>query len=109
MLGQPDVRTVILLEGINDIGRGVATSADQLIRAYRQLIARAHSENTCIVGGTMTPFKGSGYYSEQKEAIRVAVNEFVRTSNEFDSVVDFERATRDPSTPQRFLPAYDVG
>jgi lysophospholipase L1-like esterase len=109
VLSQPDVRTVVLLEGINDIGGGQATSSDQLIQAYRSLIARAHADRTCIVGGTLTPFEGAGYYSEAKEVIRSEVNEWIRTSGEFDAVIDFDKATRDPNKPKRFLPAYDVG
>jgi lysophospholipase L1-like esterase len=109
VLSQPDVHTVILLEGINDIGGGVATSADQLISAYRQLIARAHSENTCIIGGTMTPYKGAGYFTPAGEQVREQANRWIRTSGEFDGVVDFDKATRDPQHPRVFLPAYDSG
>jgi lysophospholipase L1-like esterase len=109
VLSQPDVHTVVFLEGINDIRNGSATSPDQLISAYRALIARAHSRNVCIVGGTLTAFKPSTAYTPEKEAIRVAVNEFVRTSGEFDGIVDFDAATRDPADPQSFLPAYDSG
>jgi lysophospholipase L1-like esterase len=109
VLAKPGVRTVILMEGINDINGGQAASADQLIAAYRQLIARAHAEDTCILGATMTPFKGLGSYTDQKEAIRTAANKFIRTSGEFDGVVDFDKATRDPADPLRFLPLYDSG
>ncbi|MFC0553307.1 SGNH/GDSL hydrolase family protein [Planotetraspora thailandica] len=109
VLAKPGVRTVILMEGINDINGGQATSGDQLIAAYRQLIARAHAEGTCILGATMTPFKGLGSYTDQKEAIRTAANEFIRHSREFDGVVDFDKVTRDPADPQRFLPLYDSG
>jgi len=100
---------VIVMEGINDIGNGTATSADQLIAAYKQLIARAHAKDVCIIGATMTPFEGAGYYSEAKEQIRSAVNEFIRTSGAYDGIVDFDQATRDPANPKRFLPAYDRG
>lgn len=109
VLSQPDVHTVIVMEGINDIGNGTATSADQLIAAYKQLIARAHAKDVCIIGATMTPFEGAGYYSEAKEQIRSAVNEFIRTSGAYDGIVDFDQATRDPANPKRFLPAYDRG
>lgn len=109
VLSQPDVHTVILLEGINDIGGGVATSADQLISAYRQLIARAHSEDTCIIGGTMTPYKGAGYFTPAGEQVREQANHWIRTSGEFDGVIDFDKATRDPQHPRMFLPTYDSG
>jgi lysophospholipase L1-like esterase len=109
VLSEPGARTVILMEGINDIGGGQATSADQLIAAYRQIIARVHADGKCIIGATMTPFKGAGYYSDAKEVIREAANQFIRRSGEFDGVIDFDRATRDPDNPTQFLPLYDSG
>ncbi|GGI11722.1 SGNH/GDSL hydrolase family protein [Isoptericola cucumis] len=109
VLAKPDVETVVLLEGINDIGNGDATSADQLVAAYRQLIARAHAADVCIVGATLTPFEGAFYYSEAKEEVRAGVNEWIRTSGEFDAVIDFDAAVRDPENPLAMLPAYDIG
>jgi lysophospholipase L1-like esterase len=109
VLAKPGVETVILLEGINDIGGGQATSADQVIAAYRQIIARVHADGECILGATLTPFQGAGYYSEAKELIREAANEFIRTSGEFDGVIDFDQVTRDPDNPKSFLPLYDSG
>lgn len=124
VLAQPGIKSVIVLMGINDIGwPGVPlapnkepVTADQMIAAYRQLIAQAHTRDVRIVGATLTPFKGAldetpmvGYYSEDKEETRQAVNEWIRTSGEFDAVIDFDKATRDPDDPQRFLPAYDSG
>lgn len=107
VLTKPGVRTVLLLEGINDIYAGATT--DQLIAGYRQLIARVHASGGCIVGGTLTPVGGSFVYTEAKEAVRREVNEFIRTSGEFDGVADFDAATRDPAEPTRLLPAYDGG
>ncbi len=63
----------------------------------------------CIVGGTLTPVGGSFVYTPEKEAARQAVNEFIRTSGEFDGVVDFDAATRDPAEPTRLQAAYDGG
>jgi lysophospholipase L1-like esterase len=107
VLTKPAVRTVLLLEGINDIYAG-ATS-DQLIAGYRQLIARVHASGRCIVGGTLTPVGGSFVYTPEKEATRQAVNQFIRTGGEFDGVVDFDAATRDPADPTRLQAAYDGG
>ncbi|SFH71704.1 Lysophospholipase L1 [Collimonas sp. OK307] len=124
VLNQPNVDTVILLMGINDIGwpsssftpDDPALPADRLIAAYRQLIARAHMRHVRIVGGTLTPFEGAlqdtalkGYYSEAKEQTRQTVNRWIRSSGEFDAVIDFDAAVRDPGHPRRFLPAYDSG
>jgi lysophospholipase L1-like esterase len=109
VLSQPGVSTVIFLEGINDIGSNAVTSAAQLIAADKQIIAQVHADGLRILGGTLTPIKGSGYYSPQHEQIREAVNQWIRTSGEFDGVIDFDKATRDPADPQMFLPAYDSG
>jgi lysophospholipase L1-like esterase len=120
VLAQPGVEYMIVLIGINDIGHpGTGTipasqepTATDLIAGYRQLIARAHAKGIAAFGGTLTPFEGTifpGYYSASKEAIRVAVNNWIRTSGEFDAVIDFEAAVRDPAHPTRMLPAFDSG
>jgi lysophospholipase L1-like esterase len=109
VLSQPAVKTIILLEGINDIGGGQATSIAQVTGAYHQLIDRAHAAGKCVVGATMTPFMGAGYSSPEKELIREGANEFIRRSGEFDAVIDFDKVTRDPDNPTMFLPRYDSG
>ncbi|HEU4567238.1 MAG TPA: SGNH/GDSL hydrolase family protein [Marmoricola sp.] len=109
VLAQPGVETVVVLEGINDIRHDNAKSPEDLIRAYQQLIARAHADGVCVVGATLTPWEGGSLYSEHRNEIRMAVNDWIRTSGAFDSVVDFDKVTRDPSDPARFLPAYDSG
>ncbi|WP_197321139.1 SGNH/GDSL hydrolase family protein [Saccharomonospora sp. NB11] len=110
VLSRPGVHTVVLLEGINDIGNsGDELEAEDLIAVYRQFIARAHDAGLRVVGATLTPFEGAGYYTEAGEGARQAVNEWIRTSGEFDAVVDFDVVVRDPEHPSRFLPDYDVG
>jgi lysophospholipase L1-like esterase len=104
VLAQPNAKTVILLEGINDLSGGA--TADQVIAGDRQIIARAHAAGKCILGGTLTPF---GTSSAQEQAAVVTVNNFIRSSGEFDGVVDFNAAVRDPANPSRILPAYDSG
>jgi lysophospholipase L1-like esterase len=108
--GQVGVRTVVLLLGINDIGvsRGAVT-AEELIAVHRQFVARAHALGIRVFGGTLTPYEGAGYATPEGEADRQALNAFIRTSPIYDGVVDFDRATRDPAHPTRFLPAYDAG
>jgi len=61
------------------------------------------------VGGTLTPMGSSFVYTPEKEAIRQAVNTFIRSSGEFDGVADFDAATRDPADPSRLAAAYDGG
>lgn len=115
VLTQAGVRYVTVLEGINDFGYSVAlvpdqeVSAQQVIVGYRQLIARAHERGLTIYGCTLTPFKGATYYSDAGEAKREAINNFIRTSGEFDAVIDFDQVVRDPQDAPTFLPAYDSG
>jgi lysophospholipase L1-like esterase len=83
-----------------------------MIFGYRQLIARASERGLRIYGATMTPFQNTtipGYYNAANEAKRQAVNRWIRTSGEWDGVVDFDRALRDPGQPLHLLPRYDSG
>ncbi|MEV4754093.1 SGNH/GDSL hydrolase family protein [Micromonospora sp. NPDC049559] len=110
VLGQSGVRSVVLLEGINDIGNSRGSlEPEQLIAVYRQFVARAHEAGIKVVGATILPYEGAGYYSEAGEADRQAVNRWIRTSGEFDAVLDLDAVTRDPANPGRLLPAYDSG
>jgi lysophospholipase L1-like esterase len=112
VLATAGVRYLVVLIGINDIGNSSATNpvtADDLIAAYRQLIHRAHTKGISVIGATLTPFEGAGYYSPEKEVVRQAVNNWIRNNDEFDAVIDFDRVTRDPARPTRLLPAYDSG
>ncbi|MFC4929752.1 SGNH/GDSL hydrolase family protein [Massilia sp. GCM10023247] len=120
VLATAGVRYLIVLIGINDIGHpgsgsapaSEAVTAQDLIAGYRQLIARAHAKGIPVYGATLTPFEGTvfpGYYTPQKETVREAVNNWIRSSDEFDAVIDFDRAVRDPAHPTRMLPAYDSG
>ncbi len=114
VLSQSGVRWMIMIEGINDIGRiardpSQSVTAEELIGAYQQIIERAHTHGIQVIGGTLTPFEGAGYFGEEGEAVRAAVNDWIRTSGAFDGVVDFEAATRDPENPRMFLPAFDPG
>ncbi len=116
VIAQTQVAFVIVLVGINDIGYSAiqvpnpqAVSAEEMIQAYRHLISRAHLKGIKVIGGTLLPFDGAGYFIQEGEAKRQAVNEFIRRSGEFDDVVDFDRVMRDPSHPTRLLPLYDGG
>ena len=117
VLTQSGVTHVILLEGINDIGfpvlfPGPDPSADEIIAGYKQIIERVHAMGLKIFFGTLLPYYPASYFSAAGEAKRQAVNEWVRTSNLHDGVVDFDKAMRDPSDPEPFptlLPAYDSG
>lgn len=116
VLAQSGVRYVIVLEGINDIGRLAhvyvpwdAVTAPQLEWGLKQIADQAHEHGLKIIGATLTPYGGAGYSSTVGEQVREAVNDWIRTSGVFDGVVDFDKITRDPQNPTRFNPAYDSG
>ncbi|HEX7235412.1 MAG TPA: SGNH/GDSL hydrolase family protein [Gammaproteobacteria bacterium] len=112
VLTQTGVTHVIVMEGINDIGVARANpspSADDLIAGHRQLIARAHARGLKIYGATLTPYEGAGYYSPEGEAKRQALNNWIRTSGEYDAVIDFDKVTRDPNSPGKFAAFADSG
>jgi lysophospholipase L1-like esterase len=110
VLSVPGVTHVIVLEAINDIGgarQNPSPTAEDLIAGHKQLIEQAHARGLKIYGATLTPFWGAAYYTEVGEAKRQALNEWIRTSKAYDGVVDFDKATRDPSDPKKFLEKYD--
>jgi lysophospholipase L1-like esterase len=117
VLTVPGITHIILLEGINDIG-GSGTSepyvtmptvtAEELIAAERQVIAKAHMRHIKVIGATILPFSGAFYYAPEKDVVRLAVNKWIRTSGEFDGVIDFDAALRDPAEPDRIRPNLTV-
>ncbi|MFF9808250.1 SGNH/GDSL hydrolase family protein [Streptomyces coeruleorubidus] len=121
-LGAPRVRSVILLEGINDIGNnagpdGKPLTARDLIDGYRALIAKAHAAHVRIYGGTLLPYKnatytntkGGPYYTAAGDAIRQKVNHWILTSHAFDGTIDFAKTVADPTDPLKLRAAYDSG
>lgn len=119
VLAKPDVTSVIVLGGLNDIGFSEVDlpsykpnpeiSVDQLIAGHRQLIAAAHRAGVRITGATLLPMKGAEYYTDTSAAKIRAFNEWMRTSGEYDAVVDFHAAVRNPADPEALDPAFDSG
>src|SRR5581483_11226915 len=115
-MDQPGVRDVIVLEGINDIGIGMARPAEErgvtaarIIAAYQRLIAAAHARGLKIFGATILPYQGAGYFTAAGETIREQVNDWILTSRAFDGVIDFNAVMNDPANPLRLNPFYDSG
>ena len=115
VIAQDGVKYLILCEGVNDIGRtgkpirpNEEVTAELLIAAYKQIIARAHAHGIKVIGGTLTPFEGADYYTPAGEEMRQAVNQFIRTSGRFDGVVDFDKAVADPKHPTRLNPDFNL-
>ena len=129
VLAQPGVRDLIVLEGINDIGwphmkprtakdgtmskegpfAAQGVTADDLIGGLRQIAERAHEHHIKVFAATLTPYEGADYFSQDGEAVRQAVNQWIRTSGAFDGVVDFDAAVRDPAHPSQFRQDYQSG
>ena len=112
VLLQPGVTHVIVLETINDIGMSTdpaSPTVEDLISGHRTLIQRAHARGLKIYGGTLTPFKGAFYWTESGEARRQKLNEWIRTSGEYDGVVDFDAAMRDPKEPAKLRENFQPG
>ncbi|MDR3797705.1 MAG: SGNH/GDSL hydrolase family protein [Terracidiphilus sp.] len=121
VLAPAGVRWVVVFEGVNDLGalsrRGDVAPSEhaalvaRIEAAYEQIVSRAHAHGIRVIGATITPYSGSGYYhpGSAQEADREAVNAWIRTPGHFDDVIDFDRVVSDPEHPDRLLPAYDCG
>jgi lysophospholipase L1-like esterase len=121
VLSQPGVTHLIVLEGVNDLGTLTrdapatpeqhAAQVAQAIEALRQIVARARAHGIVAIGGTIMPFGSSAYYHPDAatEADRQAINAWILTPGNFDAVIDFDAALRDPANPARLNPALDSG
>jgi lysophospholipase L1-like esterase len=118
VVAQPGAEFLVVLLGVNDLGHpGTSAPVDEVVGAedliwgHRQLIARAHQAGLRAYGATVLPFKDDtlGFYSGENERKRSVLNRWIRTSGEYDAVIDFDAAVRDPGDPLRLRPAYDSG
>jgi lysophospholipase L1-like esterase len=110
VLDQSGVRWLIILEGINDIGGSFGTGVgNNLINAFTQMINTAHANGIFVYGATLLPMKGSSYFTTQHEVERQIVNEWIRTTDLLDGIIDMDMALRDPADTLSLLPAADDG
>ena len=116
VLAQSGVKYLIIMESINDIGHAQdpnrpydVVSVEDLIAGLSQLATRAHTHGIKVIGATLAPYVGAKYSSPAGETMREALNQWIRTTNQLDGVVDFDKVTRDPAKPNVFLPADDSG
>jgi lysophospholipase L1-like esterase len=118
VLAQPNAAAVIVLIGINDLGHAQGpgsegfVSAEDLIDGLSQTAARAHERGLKVYAATLTPFIGTvfeGYYSDEKEGRRQAINAWIRHQTAFDGIIDFDKAVEDPDAPGHLRADYDVG
>ncbi len=112
VLAQPGVKWLMILEGINDMNGaarggnapGGAITADDLIAGMKQMIDRAHTHGIKVIGCTLTPY---GNATDAVEAMRQALNKFIRTPGNFDAMVDFDKVIQDPASPRQFKQGYN--
>lgn len=114
VLSVPGVKAIILLEGINDIGRGFTPAgptepvdAAALEAADKQIIIRAHEHGVRVIGATLTPYEGAAYASPAGEAVREELNTWIKTGGAFDAVIDFAPSVADPANPRTFGKQYN--
>ncbi len=108
ILAQRGVKTLVIFEGVNDIGwaRNSEEKCKKLIEAYETLIEKARNAGMKVYMGTITPFKGNDYFSPWHETARQVVNEWIRTTDKIDGVLDFDAEVRDPQDPQKLKAEY---
>lgn len=111
ILGQSGVKKVIIFEGINDIGAAgkgnSETVARLLIESYQAMIKKAKARKMKVYLATITPFKGAGYYSHFHEAIRLTVNDWIKSqAKNVDGIIDFAKLLQDPADDRRMKKEY---
>src|SRR6187399_441085 len=128
VLSLPGVKYVIVFEGVNDIGNrfgpprggpgggagGLSLDqpqidADQMIAGYKQIVARAHEKGIKVIGSPIGPYMGAAYWSEEGEAARQTINDWIVNSGTFDGVVRLDSAFADPAEPRQMREGYHFG
>ncbi|HEY6816297.1 MAG TPA: SGNH/GDSL hydrolase family protein [Croceibacterium sp.] len=124
VLSLPNVKYVIVFEGVNDIGNrfGVPPGgprlpgldqpeidAEQMIAGYKQIVARAHEKGIKVIGSPIGPYMGASYWSEEGEAARQKINDWIVNSGTFDGVVRLDTAFADPAEPRQMREGYHIG
>ena len=125
VLSLPNVKYLIVFEGVNDIGQRFGPrrpnqpnfpgldqpqiTTEQMIAGYKQLIARAHDKGIKVIGATIAPYKGASYWSEEGEAARQQINRWILTGGAFDGTLDFAGAFADPADPQQMAEGLHMG
>lgn len=124
VLALPNVTHLIIFVGVNDIGQrfnprpggpgGLALEqpdidAQQMIAGYRQLIQRARARGITVIGSPIGPYKGASYWSEEGEAARQEINDWIVNSGEFDAVTRLDLAFAEPADPATMREGYHMG
>ena len=111
ILMQNGVKKVIIFEGVNDIGAARSgnseTVARQIIESIQGMVKKAKARKMKVYLGTITPFKGAGYYTHFHEAARLYVNDWIRSqARNVDGILDFAKLLQDPNDDRRMKREY---
>ena len=111
ILMQSGVKKVIIFEGINDIGAAKSgnseTVARQIIESIQGMVRKAKARKMKVYLGTITPFRGAGYYTHFHEAARLYVNDWIRSqAKKVDGILDFAKLLQDPNDDRRMKREY---
>lgn len=125
VLSLPNVKYIIVFEGVNDIGNRFGRrgpnqpnlpgldqpeiTVDQMIAGYKQLIARAHEKGIKVIGSPIGPYKGASYWSEEGEAARQKINDWILKGGAFDGIVRLDLAFADPADTRQMREGYHMG
>jgi len=125
VLSLPNVKYIIVFEGVNDIGNRFGNlgpnqpnipgldqpeiTVEQMITGYKQLIERAHEKGIKVIGSPIGPYKGAAYWSEAGEAARGKINDWILNGGAFDGVVRFDSAFADPADSRQIREGYHFG
>jgi lysophospholipase L1-like esterase len=118
VIAQPGVTHAIIMLGTNDLRNRSAkpeeeVNAAQMIAGLKQLALRGQVRGVKMLGCTLTPYWNEtflpGAWNPRRESVRQAVNAWLREGSAFDSLIDFDRALRDPENPLRMVPRFDCG
>ena len=111
ILMQSGVKKVVIFEGVNDIGAARSGSSEtvarQIIESIQGMVKKAKARKMKVYLGTITPFKGAGYYTHFHEAARLYVNDWIRSqAKDVDGILDFAKLLQDPNDDRRMKREY---
>lgn len=111
ILMQSGVKKVVIFEGVNDIGAARSGSSEtvarQIIESIQGMMKKAKARKMKVYLGTITPFKGAGYYTHFHEAARLYVNDWIRSqAKNVNGILDFAKLLQDPNDDRRMKREY---
>jgi lysophospholipase L1-like esterase len=103
VLALSGITSLIWLEGINDFSKNGNASVDQVVAAMKDGVARLRAKwpQIRVIGATVTSALGSSNAAHgfpEQDAKRKSLNDFIRTSDTFDGVIDFDKVALDPQS-----------